>query len=131
MKKGILFFCAICLLSCSTNPVAKPDHLLDKEVMTDILFDLAVLQAADGVMSHKLVQNNININTFIYKKYAIDSVTYYQNQRYYAADIVKYKKMHQEVLDRLDEIKKETELMPQTKDPVKKPRAKKSLFEQK
>lgn len=111
--------------------MAKPDHLLDKEVMTNILFDLAVLQAADGVMSHKLVQNNININTFIYKKYAIDSVTYYQNQRYYAADIVQYKKMHQEVLDRLDEIKKETELMPQTNDPVKKPRAKKSLFEQK
>lgn len=111
--------------------MAKPDHLLDKEVMTDILFDLAVLQAADGVMSHKLAQNNININTFIYKKYAIDSVTYYQNQRYYAADIVQYKKMHQEVLDRLDEIKKETELMPQTKDPVKKPRVKKSLFEQK
>ena len=100
----------------------KPDRLLDQETMTDIVFDLAVLQAADGIFSDKLVQNNINSNTFIYKKYKIDSLTYYQNQRYYAADIVLYKQMHQEVLDRLDKLKKETELLPQSIDPVKKPR---------
>ena len=47
----------------------KPDRLLDQETMTDIVFDLAVLQAADGIFSDKLVQNNINSNTFIYKKY--------------------------------------------------------------
>jgi hypothetical protein len=131
MKKGLLFICTIWLVSCSTNPVAKPDRLLDQEVMTDILFDLAVLQAAESIMATTLVQNNISTNTFIYKKYAIDSATYYQNQRYYAADLDQYKKMHQEVIDRLDKIKKETELMPQTKDPVKKPRAKTLPFEQK
>ena len=108
----------------------KPDRLLDQETMTDIVFDLAVLQAADGIFSDKLVQNNINSNTFIYKKYKIDSLTYYQNQRYYAADIVLYKQMHQEVLDRLEKLKKETELLPQSIDPVKKPRLKTSPLEQ-
>lgn len=107
----------------------KPDRLLDQETMTDIVFDLAVLQAADGIFSDKLVQNNINSNTFIYKKYKIDSLTYYQNQRYYAADIVLYKQMHQEVLDRLDKLKKETELLPQSIDSVKKPRLKTSPLE--
>jgi hypothetical protein len=130
MRKAFLIFCTISLLSCSNNPVPKPDRLLEKDEMTNILFDLAVLQAADGVLSYKLTQNNININTYIYKKYAIDSVTYYQNQRYYAADIVQYKKMHQEVTDRLDELKKETELLPQTKDSVKKPRIKTAPLEQ-
>jgi hypothetical protein len=76
-----------------------------------------------------VIQNSININTFIYKKYKIDSLTYYQNQRYYAADIVLYKQMHQEVLDRLEKLKKETELLPQSIDSVKKPRLKTSPLE--
>jgi len=103
MKKLVLVFCAVWLLSCSNNPVPKPDNLLDEEVMTNILFDIAILQAADGSMPLRLSEKQINSSTYIYKKYAIDSLTFYQNQRYYAADVKQYKKMYQEVLDRLDE----------------------------
>ena len=103
MKKLVLCLCAICLLACSNNPVPKPDNLLDEEVMTNILFDIAILQAADGSMPLKLSEKQINSSTYIYKKYAIDSLTFHQNQRYYAADVKQYKKMYQEVLDRLDE----------------------------
>ena len=81
----------------------KPDNLLDEEVMTNILFDIAILQAADGSMPLRLSEEQINSSTYIYKKYTIDSLTFYQNQRYYAADVKQYKKMYQEVLDRLDE----------------------------
>jgi hypothetical protein len=103
MKKLVLVFCAVWLLSCSNNPVPKPDNLLDEEVMTNILFDIAILQAADGSMPLRLSEKQINSSTYIYKKYAIDSLTFHQNQRYYAADVKQYKKMYQEVLDRLDE----------------------------
>ena len=103
MKKLVVGLCAICLLACSNNPVPKPDNLLDEEVMTNILFDIAILQATDGSMPLKLSEEHINSTTYIYKKYAIDSLTFYQNQRYYAADVKQYKKMYQEVLDRLDE----------------------------
>ena len=105
MKKLVLVFCTIWLLSCSNNPVPKPDNLLDEEVMTNILFDIAILQATDGSMPLKLSEEHINSTTYIYKKYAIDSLTFYQNQRYYAADVKQYKKMYQEVLDRLNEEK--------------------------
>ncbi len=105
MKKLVLVFCTICLVACSNNPVPKPDNLLDEEVMTNILFDIAILQAAEGSMPLRLSEEQINSNTYIYKKYAIDSLTFYQNQRYYAADVKQYKKMYQEVLDRLDEEK--------------------------
>jgi hypothetical protein len=54
-------------------------------------------------MPLRLSEEQINSSTYIYKKYAIDSLTFYQNQRYYAADVKQYKKMYQEVLDRLDE----------------------------
>jgi hypothetical protein len=103
MKKLVVIFCAVWLLSCSNNPVPKPDNLLDEEVMTNILFDIAILQAADGSMPLRLSEKQINSSTYIYKKYAIDSLTFHQNQRYYAADVKQYKKMYQEVLDRLDE----------------------------
>lgn len=103
MKKVGLVFCMIVILACTNNPVPKPDRLLDDEVMTDILYDLAILQAIDGSYSNKLIENNIESKKYIFKKYNIDSITYIQNQRYYAADIKKYKEMYQEVLDRLEE----------------------------
>ena len=53
MKKLVLVFCAIWLLACSNNPVPKPDNLLDEEVMTNKLFDIAILQAAEGSMPLK------------------------------------------------------------------------------
>jgi hypothetical protein len=120
MKKLVLVFCTICLVACSNNPVPKPDNLLDEEVMTNILFDIAILQAAEGSMPLRLSEEQINSNTYIYKKYAIDSLTFYQNQRYYAADVKQYKKMYQEVLDRLDEEKAAANsTMPPGKEKIK------------
>lgn len=110
MKKFLLLVIGIVIISCSKNPAPKPDNLLDDEVMTNILFDIAVLQAAEGTMTYRLTENNIKVNTFIYEKYKIDSTTYYQNQKYYAANTRKYKKMHQDVLARLEKIKSESEI---------------------
>jgi len=112
-KSGVVLV-GILMVSCSKNPVPKPDNLLDDDVMTDILFDIAILQATDGNMTYRLAENNINVNTYIYKKYEIDSTTYYQNQKYYAANARKYKKMYQEVLERLDKIKAESEIKKDT-----------------
>jgi hypothetical protein len=109
MKKVGLVFCMIAIFACTNNPVPKPDRLLDDEVMTDILYDLAILQAIDGSLPNKLTENNLEGKKYIYKKYKIDSITYYQNQRYYAADIKKYKEIYQEVLDRLDEANKKND----------------------
>ena len=107
MKQIAVFFLAFFVLSCSNNPVPKPKVLLDEEVMVNILFDVAILQAADGSASNKLSEKNIQIETFIYKKYKIDSTIYYQNNRYYAGDVRKYKKMHQEIIERLDKLNSE------------------------
>ena len=95
---GLLFF------SCSENPVKKPQNLLSEEVMVDILYDTALLQAADGHVPEKLTENNIRVNTFIYNKYKIDSTTYYQNHKYYAANLSKYTKMYKKVVSRLEKV---------------------------
>jgi histidinol phosphatase-like PHP family hydrolase len=109
MKKIFYTLILFALFSCNENPVETPDNLLDEEVMVDILYDIALLQAADGYVPEKLAINNIKVNTFIYSKYNIDSVTYYQNHKYYAADVKEYKKMYKEVISRIESKTKELE----------------------
>ena len=104
MKQLLLIFFGVLIVSCSKNPVPKPDNLLSEEVIKDILFDAAIIQAAEVASPNGLADNNIKATTFIYEKYKIDSITYYQNHKYYAADVKKYKKMYKEVLKRLEEM---------------------------
>lgn len=125
MRKFVfLLLGLLLLLSCSDNPVPKPDTLLDEEIMVDILYDTALLQAAEAYMPEKLTAKGVKIKNYIYLKYAIDSTTYYQNQRYYAADAKKYKKIYQKVIERIDSNKDliDTLVVKETKiDTVKSP----------
>lgn len=102
MKKVLFLFLSLFVFSCSKNPVPKPDNLLDEEVMVDIIFDISILQATDGSMPYKLAENNIEMAQYVFEKYKIDSVTYRQNQRYYAANARKYKKIYKKVIEKLE-----------------------------
>ena len=112
MKKLALFFLTVIFFACSNNPVPKPEILLADETMENILFDVTILQAAESTVSYKLAENNLKVTTFIYKKYKIDSLTYHQNQKYYAANPKKYKKMYKRVLERIDKAQIETQPKP-------------------
>ena len=114
MKKIFYSIILFSLLACNDSPVAAPDNLLDEEVMVDILYDIAILQAADGHVPEKLSSNNIKTNSFIYNKYKIDSITYYQNHKYYASNVRKYKKMYTEVISRIENKTKELESVPES-----------------
>lgn len=103
MKQVLFLFVSLFVISCSKNPVPKPDNLLDEEIMVDIIYDISILQATDGSMPQKLTENNIEMDQYIFEKYKIDSSTYRQNQNYYAADTRKYKKLYKKVLERLEE----------------------------
>lgn len=105
MKKIVaLLVCT--LIACTSNPVKKPNHLLDEETMENILFDIAVLQATRANSPEVLQANNIDVKDFIYKKYKIDSATYHQNNRYYAGNVKKHKHMNKRILARLEELAK-------------------------
>ena len=102
MKQLLFLFLSLFVFSCSKNPAPKPDNLLDEEAMVDIIYDISILQATDGSMPYKLTEHTIEMDEYIFEKYKIDSVTYRQNQRYYAADARKYKKIYKKVIERLD-----------------------------
>lgn len=89
--------------ACKDEMVEKPKKLIDKKTMTNILYDLAILDALKSNQAPLLEQKNINPTTFIYQKYAIDSLQLVENNKYYAADIKAYKKMYEAVEKRLEE----------------------------
>ncbi|RAR50384.1 DUF4296 domain-containing protein [Flavobacterium lacus] len=107
MKKIVLLTVfSILFLSCKDNGVKKPSKLIKEDKMIDIIYDISMLDAINSVNPGALGDNNINSRTYIYKKYAIDSLQFAENSAYYASDLKKYKKMYEAVENRLDENKK-------------------------
>jgi hypothetical protein len=69
--------------------------------MEDIIYELAILQAAETYKPQTLSDSNIKIKQYVYKKYNLDSTIYYQNYKYYASDIKVFKKMYRHVNERI------------------------------
>lgn len=101
MKIVIVFLSFLFLVSCGNSVTDKPDRLIDEEVMVDIFYDLALLEAIKAVNPISLEKNNITTNEYIYKKYQIDSLQFAQSNQYYASELKEYKKMYAKVNKRL------------------------------
>jgi hypothetical protein len=101
MKKFVLLFTVLFFgaTSCKEEIVPKPKNLIEKDKMVNIIYDLAILEAARTQNSS--VQNYLKPTEFIKNKYKIDSLTFAKSTQYYASDIKEYKKMYDEVKERL------------------------------
>ncbi|WP_438966568.1 DUF4296 domain-containing protein [Flavobacterium sp.] len=118
MKSIVCFFSVMLFISCGDNAVPKPDNLLSQDKMEDILYDLTVLQAADTGMPQILNDNQIEVNNYIYKKYKIDSITFYQNHKYYASNVKNFKRMYTHITERLNEVRTEVDTLLVKKEKV-------------
>ena len=120
MKKlAALFLLFAILISCQKPAVSKPDNLIDEEVMVDIMYDVSVLEAMKSQKAFVLEANKINPNTYIYKKYKIDSLQFANSDKFYASDIKKYKEIFDKVNKRMEE--KMEGLKKQKTSPLPKP----------
>lgn len=103
MKKAVFFLVVIMLfLGCKEETVKKPDHLIDKEVMQNIIYDLSLLEAIKYNEPNTTENYRVNPKEFIYKKYKIDSAQFAQNNVYYASNFEEYKAMYDTVIKRID-----------------------------
>ncbi|HEY6144512.1 MAG TPA: DUF4296 domain-containing protein [Flavobacterium sp.] len=111
MKKIIVPFLVglLIFVSCKKEIAETPDHLIEKDKMVDIMYDLSLLGAMRSQNPALLDSFKNNSNEYIYKKHKIDSIQFTQSNIYYAADFKEYKKMFERVKLRLDENKKLTE----------------------
>lgn len=101
MKKIIILVCGVLvLMGCNGNSIDKPNNLIGKEKMVDILYDISLLEAIKNQNINGGLSSKAG-NEYIYKKYKIDSLQLVKSNKYYAANIEEYKKMVEEVKARL------------------------------
>lgn len=106
MKKAMSILALLMVLSgCKEEVVEKPEQLIERNVMVDIMYDLSLLEAIRYQNPTSVENYKTNPAEFIFKKYKIDSAQFAQNNRYYAADYVQYKAMSDEIIKRIDQEK--------------------------
>lgn len=103
MKNGVFFLVVIMLfLGCKEDAVKKPDRLIDKEVMENIIYDLSLLEAIKYNDPSTTENYRVNPKEFIFKKYKVDSAQFAQNNVYYASNYEEYKAMYDSVVKRIE-----------------------------
>jgi hypothetical protein len=121
MKKAVFFFFGMLLLSCGEKVVEKPENLIPKEKMVDILHDLSLLNATKAAFGSKFKESGIDVMDFLYEKYEIDSVQFVESDLYYASIPLEYQSIYEKVEERIDNRKNIMEnISKQKNDSIKK-----------
>ena len=122
MKKIIPYLAVLALfISCKDDVIKKPERLIEKNVMLDVMYDLAVLEAIKYQNPASLDTFKINSREYIYKKYKIDSLQFAKSNVYYASDYEGYKLMFEQITKRLDATTKSADSVVNLEKKKKKP----------
>ncbi|MBT0606860.1 DUF4296 domain-containing protein [Aequorivita echinoideorum] len=80
----------------------KPENLIPKEKMVDVISEAYLANAARSVDNREIVRNGIKLDSLVYQKYDIDSLQFAQSNAYYAADMNTYLEIFREVQARFE-----------------------------
>lgn len=119
--KNIIYiiFALIILSACTSNTIyKKPENLLSKKVMADILTDMYLAEGARSVQNKEL-ERLVDYMPLVYEKYKIDSIQFAESNFYYTTKIDDYEKILKTVDDRLKEMKRKYEEISKKEDSIK------------
>ncbi|MCV9929293.1 DUF4296 domain-containing protein [Flavobacterium sp. LS1R49] len=107
MRKIIMIVSVLILaVGCKKELVKKPERLVDRDKMMDIIYDLSLLEAIKYQNPLSLDSCDTNPTRFVLKKYKVDSVQFVKSNMYYAANYNDYKDMFDQISVRLEKNKK-------------------------
>ena len=99
----ILIF--ILILGCQDKVhYEKPEGLLKKEEMIEILYDMHLAVGTSNIQNVHFEKNR-NYTSLVYEKYGIDSTRFLEANVYYTAHIQEYEEIFEEVERRITELK--------------------------
>lgn len=102
MRRVVFFLIAICLLGCySVDKPKKPDNLISKDKMVDIMYDVFILNAAKGANKIKLEEHGVFPQDYVFKKHNIDSLQFALSNEYYGFYVEDYESIIARVEDRI------------------------------
>lgn len=107
MKKTGLYIIVLLLFACSNDFLPPPKKLLSENEMESIIYDLALLNAMSSSYKSMLKERGVVPIQIIYKWYNIDSLTYAENDTYYASKPEAYSRIYKNVLDKMNLEKKD------------------------
>ncbi|PIA78607.1 hypothetical protein BFR04_03475 [Gaetbulibacter sp. 4G1] len=108
MLKRLLAYFVIVLMATACykyDKPKKPENLIPKDKMIDIIMDVRLLSSANGQNKTTLDKNNLQAEAYIYKKYNIDSLQFALSNNYYAYYVDDYEAIYQKVRDSLEALK--------------------------
>lgn len=95
----VIFFFAF---SCKEKLIEPPENLIPQSKMTEILYDLALINGLRSTNNTVLDQYEIETMPYLYEKYGIDSLQFVRSDEYYASVPAVYQTMYSSIKDRLD-----------------------------
>jgi len=103
------------IISCGgegKKRIKKPDGLIKKDKMVDIIYDMSLVSAAKGVNRKLMEQQGVHPDQYVYEKHGIDSAQFAQSNEYYAFDLDAYEEIYKKVKAKLEKDKQQyTELV--------------------
>lgn len=108
MKKiSYIIFLGIFFMGCTSNTIIKkPNHLIPKDQMVDLLTDLLIASGAENIKNIDL-ERNVNYFPLVFEKYGIDSTRFKESNYYYTSKIDDHEEILKKVDERLKAMKKE------------------------
>ena len=107
MKKLIYFLVLATIFSCNEEIIEKPENLIPKDQMVEILYDLAIINGAKKTNPSYLTARKIEAMPFIYERYGIDSLQFVKSDIYYASKPSEYEEIYTILEARLEKEKNE------------------------
>lgn len=102
MRHLALLLFVLLFVSCGEELIDPPENLIPKAKMTEILYDLSLMDAIESNYPRALERNDILVMELIYEKYGIDSTQFVQSDLYYASKPDQYEEIYQALHDRLN-----------------------------
>ena len=98
---GIIFVATSCY---QYDKPKKPNDLIPKDEMINILIDIKLLTSASGKNKKILENNNLNPESYIYKRYKIDSLRFANSNNYYSYHVEQYNEIYSKIKDSLENL---------------------------
>jgi CRISPR/Cas system-associated protein Cas5 (RAMP superfamily) len=114
-KRLTLLICiALLLTACyKYNAPEKPENLISKGKMANILIDLKLIRSINGNNKRILDSNNVKPAQYVYKKYNVDSLQFALSNNYYAFYVDDYEEIYIKMYDSLESLKEKFTLLKQ------------------
>ena len=108
------------IVACTSNTILKkPDNLIPKDQMVDLITDLVLAEGGKNIRSLEM-ERNTNFFPHIFEKYNIDSVQFQESNYYYTSRIDDYDEIFAAVDSRLKTMQAEFIEMRKQEDSLRK-----------